>query len=386
MLGRTGHMLKSDVQAEMTIIRADPKHLPDTDLWNDLAKNAAEPNPFFESWFLRPALAHLEPDKPVWLAVHTHGDQITGLFPLAMRSHYGRMPAAHVGNWAHYQCFMGTPLIRKGWEVAFWQDLLITLDHAPWAQGFLSVAGLEENGAVHKALIRCTKGLRRSAPIVHRAERAMLASDLDPVAYLESHVRPKKRKEWRRLDNRLAELGIVSFTSLTSDQDLDQWCDAFLALEAGGWKGERGAALANIEGTRAFFTEMMRGAWGADRLDFQRLDLDGRPIAMLINFITPPGGWSFKIAYDEQLARFSPGVMIELRNLDVALNDSRIEWMDSCAVEDHPMIDSIWAERRPIVQVSVPLNGPKRLATYHLCRAAETSFAALKSVRKGKAA
>lgn len=379
-------MLRSDVQAEMTIIRADPACLPDADLWDDLARNAAEPNPFFESWFLRPALAHLEPAKPVWLAMHTHGDQITGLFPLAMRSHYGRMPAAHVGNWAHYQCFMGTPLIRNGWQEAFWHDLLNTLDKVPWAHGFLSVAGLEEGGAVHQALIASATQLHRPASIVHRAERAMLASNLDAAAYLEAYVRPKKRKEWRRLSNRLTELGSVNFTSLTSSDQLSDWCDAFLVLEARGWKGERGAALANVEGTRAFFIEMMRGAWESNRLNFQRLNLDGKPIAMLINFMTPPGSWSFKIAYGEELARFSPGVMIELRNLEVVLADGRTRWMDSCAVEDHPMIDSIWAERRSIVQVSVPLNGAKRLATYHLCRAAEMSFAALKSVRKGKAA
>jgi CelD/BcsL family acetyltransferase involved in cellulose biosynthesis len=386
MVGRTGHAIEPQVQSEMKIVRADPIALPPDAAWEDLAKNASEPNPFFEHWFLRPALASLDQGKSVWLAIQSQDDLITGLFPLAIRDHYGRMPAPHMGNWAHYQCFMGTPLIRTGWEQAFWFDLMKALDQSNWAPGFMSVAGLELDGPVYTGLCAAAEQLRRPSPIVHRAQRAILASSLDPEAYIETHVRAKKRKEWRRLHNRLAEMGEVTFASLTSTDQLQNWCEAFLALEAAGWKGERGAALNNDPTTTCFFLDMMEGAWAAGRLDFQRLDLDGRPIAMLINFITPPGSWSFKIAYDEELARFSPGVMIELRNLQSVLNDDRIHWMDSCAVENHPMIDSLWAERRSIVQVSVPLSGARRLATYHLCRAAETSFAVIKSIRKGQRA
>jgi hypothetical protein len=45
--------------------------------------------------------------------------------------------------------------------------------------------------------------------------------------------------------------------------------------------------------------------------------------------------------------------------------------MDSCAVEDHPMIDSLWTERRAIVRVTVPLKGARRSAAYALARALE---------------
>jgi hypothetical protein len=110
------------------------------------------------------------------------------------------------------------------------------------------------------------------------------------------------------------------------------------------------------------------------------LDLDGRAIAMLINFRTPPGSWSFKIAYDETLSQFSPGVLIELENLKRVLEDPEIDWMDSCAVENHPMINSLWGERRAIVQVSVPLSGVRRSAVFRACRAAETVSAAVRRV------
>jgi hypothetical protein len=110
------------------------------------------------------------------------------------------------------------------------------------------------------------------------------------------------------------------------------------------------------------------------------MELDGRPIAMLANFMTPPGSYSFKIAFDEDHARFSPGVLIQIENLRV-LERQDVEWMDSCAVEDHPMINSLWAERRRIVRLSVPLAGPLRRTTFRVCRLAEDASAAMRRMR-----
>src|SRR3546814_13925702 len=86
------------------------------------------------------------------------------------------------------------------------------------------------------------------------------------------------------------------------------------------------------------------------------LDLGGRPLAMLVHFLCPPGGFSFKTAFDEDYARFSPGVLLQQANLDL-LDDPRIAWVDRCAAPGHPMIDSVWRERRALVWVHVPLVG-----------------------------
>jgi CelD/BcsL family acetyltransferase involved in cellulose biosynthesis len=367
---------------ELRIAPARVDDLPDLARWTALGQAAGEANPFFEPWFLTPAIAHLREGHEVWLAQGWsdlgRGPELVGLMPLAIHDRYGRMPARHVVNWAHYQCFMGVALVRDGWSVAWHRALLLALDDAAWAPGFLSLAGLEKDGPGHIGLVEAATSLGRDAPIVHKRRRAMLQSDLDGEAYLEAHVRAKKRKEWRRLSHRISELGTLVSSAFQDGDDLAEWCASFLTLEASGWKGERGAALANTGETLAFFHAMMAGAQAAGRLEFLRLDLNGQAIAMLINFRTPPASWSFKIAYDERLARYSPGVMIEGENLIRVLADPAVDWMDSCAVEDHPMINSLWAERRQIVQVSVPLAGVKRRATYALCRSAELSSARLR--------
>lgn len=347
--------------------------------WFTLATSASEPNAFLEPWFLGPAITHLNDGQTMRIATARDSDgRLIGLLPLTVQPRYGRIPARHIGNWAHYQCFMGTPLIASGHETEFWRALITALDTSNWAEGFLSISGLLADGPVHRGLVAAAEYEARSAPVVHEHSRAALNSELTPEQYLEAAVRSKKRKEYRRLSNRLSELGVVTHQTLQGAADLPHWVEAFLRLEAAGWKGETGAALGNAAETDAFFRIMMAGALAAGRLDFKRMDVNGQPIAMLINFLTPPGSWSFKIAYDENLARFSPGVLIEIENLRGVLENPLIEWMDSCAIENHPMIDRLWMERRHIVQVSVPLSGTARRLVYNTCRAAETGSAKLR--------
>jgi CelD/BcsL family acetyltransferase involved in cellulose biosynthesis len=346
--------------------------------WQSLAPEASEPNCFQEPWFVAAGLRHLTGDRDIRLAeVRDRG--LIGVMPLCVRNDYGRLPAAHVRNWRHHNDFLGTPLIRKGREADFWRSLLGHLDRARWAPGFLHINGLLERGPVHSGLLEAASELGRPVPIVKRRIRAALASPLSPEEYLETTVRKKKRKELKRLANRLAELGSVDYRKWGPDEDLSGWCDDFLALERRGWKGRAGSALAEHPATEAFFRQALDGAAAAGRLQIRRLDLDGKPIAMLVNFLTPPGGFSFKIAYDEAYARFSPGVLLQLDNLDVlALDD--IEWMDSCAAENHPMIDSLWGERRSIVRLSVPLAGLRRRLSFAGWRALEAGWAQGKQI------
>ena len=45
------------------------------------------------------------------------------------------------------------------------------------------------------------------------------------------------------------------------------------------------------------------------------LCLDDEPVALKLNLLCPGGGHTFKIAYDERLEKFSPGVLLELENI-----------------------------------------------------------------------
>ena len=326
--------------------------------WDRLADAASEPNPFAERWCLQSALHLLDPQRRARLVV-VQGEAdgpLIGVMPIAPASHYGPVPFAHVAGWAHPNHFLGLPLVRSGMESLFWSILLGWCDAARWARTMLHLPRLTEDGPLHRALLETARQRGAAAEVVHREERALLESDLSPAAYWEVAVRAKKRKELRRQANRLAEQGNVAFRRWQTGEEVDPWVDAFLDLEARGWKGRAGSALASHSDTEAWFRAIVPAAAAAGRLDMRALDLDGRPLALLVNFLCPPGGFSFKTAFDEDYARFSPGVLLQQANLDL-LGDPRIEWADSCAAPDHPMIDSVWRERRALVWVNAPLAG-----------------------------
>jgi CelD/BcsL family acetyltransferase involved in cellulose biosynthesis len=324
--------------------------------WDRLAAEASEPNPFAERWCLQSALHLLDPERHARLLLVRDGcdGPVIGIMPIAAATHYGRLPLRHVTGWAHPNHFLGIPLVRAGFESLFWSVLLGWCDAAPWARTLVQVPRLTEDGPLHRALVDVARVRGGAAETVHREERALLESSLSPADYWDAAVRPKKRKELRRQANRLAEQGAVQFRRWQAGEPIEPWVDAFLDLEARGWKGRAGSALASHSDTEAWFRAILTAAGEAGKLDMRALDLDERPLAMLINFLAPPGGFSFKTAFDEDYARFSPGVLLQQVNLDL-LDDPKIAWVDSCAAPGHPMIDSVWRERRALVWVNVPL-------------------------------
>ena len=88
------------------------------------------------------------------------------------------------------------------------------------------------------------------------------------------------------------------------------------------------------------------------------LHVDGRPIAHKLNFLSGPGSFAFKIAFDEEYARYSPGVLLEWENIRRLHAQSKVKWMDSCADPSHPMFDRLLADRRTIQDVVIGAGRP----------------------------
>lgn len=348
--------------------------------WDDLATHAAEPNIFSESWFLRPALEQFDAMDKVRLFTLWDGDQLCGLMPLATLPRYGRWPIPHVQNWLHHNAFLGSPLVRKGYADCFWRELLTGLDTDPGQALFFHINGLTIGGEVARALEVICDAQRRRCALVQQTDRALLEHGLTPAAYYEQAVRSKKRKELRRQKNRLAEEGALTFTRDDSSTGLAEWTEEFLALEKRGWKGRNGSALASFPETRALFSEVLTGAAALGKVERLDLRLEGRPLAMLVNFHSPPGSFSFKTAFDEDFARYSPGVLLQIENLAL-LDRADIEWCDSCAAQGHPMIDSIWTGRRSIGRYSIAIGGAGRRTIFGAFLKAELARSAAREVQ-----
>lgn len=349
--------------------------------WSKLANLAIEPNPFAEPWYQAAAVQSLAPNSTRQIAACWEGETLLGLIPLMRSNTYAGLPLVHLQNWVNHNAFLGSPLVAKGRERDFWHGLLSALDNGKDIAFFLHLTAMRLDGPVAVALEQICNTQRRRFAIFQREERALLEHGLSPEAYLEANMRGKKRKELRRLQSRLSELGDIRFERSFGDAGLADWIEEFLALERRGWKGANGSALDCAKETRELFRNALFGAAKEGKLELLVLRLDGRAIAMLVNFITPPGAFSFKTAFDEDYARFSPGVLLQIHNLAL-LEREDIAWCDSCAAQNHPMIDSIWSGRRSIGRYSIAIGGPIKRAAFTALLAAEQAKGRLRRVTK----
>jgi len=259
-------------------------------------------------------------------------------------------------------------LVRAGYERAAVRRFLGFADQS--GAPLMRFPLFEAEGAFGPALADVLK--ERGLPFVEtgRHERAFLKSDLEGEAYLAAHMRKKKRKEYNRQWNRFAETGALKLEA-NDGGDLDAWLERFFWLERSGWKGKRGTALAERPNERAFFETMCRDARAAGKFHAAQITLDGKPVAMLASFVAGGGAYSFKIAYDEAYARFSPGAQLMMRVIGAFHDDPRISWVDSCAIPNHPMIDHIWAERRAICEMNAATT--HRLSPYLIAYSARAT-------------
>lgn len=338
--------------------------------WDALTACASEPNPFFESWYLLPALRAHDPEGSVRLLRFECDGELAGLLPIRREPRYYRWPIPQLTTWIHGNCFLGAPLVAAGLERHFWRALLDWADRAPGLALFLHLPHMPLDGPLQTALAQVLDEQQRLAGLVHIEQRALLQSDLSRDAYFEAALSGKKRKELRRQFARLSELGEVTLERTEGDEHLGRWIDDFLALEHSGWKGGAGSALASHQTTTRMFREALSGAASHGRLERLTLNLDGEPIAMLASFLTPPGAFSYKTAFDERYARYSPGVLLQRENLAM-LDHPLVRWTDSCAAADHPMIDHIWRERRAIGRLSIAIGGKLRRAAFRQLLKAE---------------
>lgn len=338
--------------------------------WRALGVAAGEPNPFMEPMMALPALDY--PDTHSVFAVVAWGAdsagrrRLDGMLLLKPWKRSRFLPAA-VQTWNYRLRAFGEPLIRAGREHAFWQAMLPHLDELP---GFsvLRLAQLHDGSASTIALREIAGEFGRPLYETRRFERAMLRGPTDLSVY-KDRLSTKMLREQKRRRRRLEELGPVTFHRLEAGEDPAPWIDALVALEAAGWKGRKGVAAASEPHVETLVRAVLAEAHRDGRLDLRRLDLDGRTISMLAHIETGRTAISFKIAYDEEYARYSPGVLLQMEALERALG---LDWVDSCAPPGHPMFDTLWLERRPIVTLMLPFDRPGARAACALENAART--------------
>lgn len=368
--------MTSDGCYRRTVMTAAPTHLPHqvhrhavtfSDAlgveWTELEAQSTEPNPFFCQWALLPAL-RLLPDESVHLIeIRSAIGQLDGLMPLVVDSHYRGTPLPVLAVWRHLHCFLASPLLRAGAEAPALRALLAWA--AERCRTVLSLPLQRLDGALYAALEGVTNASGCPFQIVEDYERPILYRPDDPERYLDEVLSSKDHRELRRKLGLLRKEGALEYEVLQRSEDVSPWLSEFLALEASGWKGEEGTALANDAMHRAMFEQIVRGAHRTHQVRMQRLRVGSKSVAMRVEFISGGEAALFKVAYDESMRRYSPGMVLEVERIRHLHLDPDVTMIDSCTMPGNEVLERLWRGRRRVgaIEIALPTTTSRGVAT-----------------------
>jgi Acetyltransferase (GNAT) domain len=343
------------------------------DEWRALAERAIEPNGYYlPAWELAVnASAHgrtgvsalsawrdASPNQLARIELAPSEDpasgpaQLIGLLPVVSLWRACKIPLPALASASPYGTLC-TPLLDRGLAEEAANGLMCEARKTGAYALILSDVSL--NGAAMKAF---TMALRQDGlqPIVlHSHLRACLDARREADEVFRDALSAKKLKELRRQRNRLAEHGEVRFTVARTTEEVAQAVEVFLALEASGWKGERGTALRQREGDLSFIRSATRGLSETGQCEIVTLHAGETPVAAAVVLRHQDRAFYFKLGIDERFAKFSPGVQLTLDLTRHLCADAVLATADSTASADHPMINPIWRGRLKIGDVIIPL-------------------------------
>lgn len=344
--------LKWDVALRGEILgrAALPALLP---AWRDLSKRCAEDNVYYGPRYARALLDSVEKNADILFAVVWEGSELVAMLPVKMgrRTLPVCQPAGHA--WQTPYTFSCMPLLdstRKLDAAARLLDVLASISEAEWIIPTINTGG-ESCRAITAALAQ------RELPwvLLGQFERAALKAGVTFDQHMSDHVSPKRRKDLARTRRRLEQLGQVEFETYTCGEGLRRAVTMFLDLEASGWKGKRGTALACDEKTKAFAVEAFTGDEDDSICRADVLTLNGTAIAVSLIASAGQTGFTVKCCYDEAYRSCSAGLLLEVEVLRSFLTENWAMRLDAATAGTH-VIDDFWPGRTEVADLIFSLS------------------------------
>jgi CelD/BcsL family acetyltransferase involved in cellulose biosynthesis len=340
--------------------------------WEALAADAVEPNPFYEPWMLLPALEAYGAGEGFRCFLVWDSGTLVGLVPMQLERTYRGLPVRALRSWRHRNMLLCTPLIRARGSGAQNAAKVIAALLENRLASVIEFDWVGAGGIFYGALAEAASAAGLTWMVTDAYARALLVRDRDPRSRFNSNM----KNNLRRWEARLAAAGSLRPVRLAPGADLAAWTQEFMRLEASGWKGRAGTALACREDDRRFVDAVFGEAFRRGRLLITGLDLDGRALARHIMLSAGEGAVSFKLAYDEAHASCSPGIVAEVDNVRQFMENPGLRWIDSNTARESTGYWRVWKDRRTVQRVTIGTRHAGRLAVaaLPLLRLAKRAF------------
>jgi CelD/BcsL family acetyltransferase involved in cellulose biosynthesis len=323
--------------------------------WDELIRRASS------NVFMNPAALHA--------ASETHFAKVHML--LAWEE--GTGPRRLVGVWALQQrkpapvwptllealpydyAFLSSPVVDPDFVAEVIPAFLAAIEQSPSLPNVVSLKDLDAESPSYAAIV--------GALSAHGCAQLKLSQSERPVATREVGVkksgstRKKLRQDW----NRLSALGTVDVVNVRAPGEVSQAFEAFLALEAGSWKGAQGTALLCDPADAAFVRRLVGDLAERQNASVALLRVDGKAIAAQVLMYCGSTAYTWKTAFDAEYGKYSPGALLIDKVTEELFATPGIETIDSCSAEGSFMAQ-LWAGRRTMVDLLVDVGAGKSVS------------------------
>jgi len=226
---------------------------------------------------------------------------------------------------------------------------------APDLPKILKLSLLPMSGSVFAALEATLGATGSTISVFERWQRPMLIPEPgdDAERYLRRALGQgyKKRMQQHR---QLEKAGTLTYQRQRGTDAISA-LEEFLRLEAAGWKGRGGTALASLPRDSAYIRKIVENFAATDGIRIDLLRLDDQPIAGGLLLDLAGQSHFLKIAYDEGKARLSPGRALAIEMLRADFAAGRPFQLDSGAGDKVDPSAYPWRERQEMANAIVAL-------------------------------
>jgi CelD/BcsL family acetyltransferase involved in cellulose biosynthesis len=322
--------------------------------WEDLTRRASS------NVFMNPAALHAACDSN-FADVHmllaweegAEPRKLVGLWGLRRRRIAPLWPALLEALPYNY-AFLASPVVDPAFVGQVIPAFFAAIEQNPLLPNVISLKDLDAESSNYAAMVK--------ALAARGGAQLKLSEGKRPFATRELGIKRSgsTRKKLRQDFNRLCALGAVDVVNDRAPGEVARNFEAFLALEAGSWKGAQGTALLCDAADAAFVRRLVDDLSQRQNASVALLRLDGRAIAAQVLMYCGPTAYTWKTGFDSEYAKYSPGALLVDKVTEELFASEGIEAIDSCSAEGGFMAQ-LWTGHRTMVDLLIDVGAGNSL-------------------------
>ncbi|ROZ77078.1 GNAT family N-acetyltransferase [Ramlibacter sp. WS9] len=286
--------------------------------WNRLVLAAKRPSPFLLHEWVTAWWRHFGAGATLAVVTATRGSTMVGVAPMFIRRHRGLRVCRLLGG---HESALGDFLVERDDDGSIARALLDRVSRLPF--DYLDVFGAPSGGVLSRL------AAQGDLTVLPRVDAPVLRMPNGWAAVYDARISSKKRNLHRRRLRQLATLGVVGWTTARTPDEVAAELEHAFEIHALRWQGRPDGSTFGLAERHNFHRDAARAlaAQGAARI--LTLRLDGRPVAFHYWFVMGKTMYVHRLAFDPELARFSPGQVTLLQAIADASSEGvrRVEFL-----------------------------------------------------------